>query len=64
MRTSAQLADTGGDGVRHAIFRDQRIHHGAGPIHSLAGIGIKQHRAALDRDFAHRFECQVVSVDV
>ena len=59
-----QFAHAGGDGVRHAVFRDQRVHHRAGAIDSLAGIGIKQDGTALDRHFPDRFESQIFSVDV
>ena len=64
MRTSASLPTPGGDGVRHAVFRDQRVHHRAGAIDSLAGVGIKQDGTALDCDFPDRFESQILSVDV
>ena len=60
----AKFAHPGGDGVRHAVFRDQRIHHRARAIDRLAGIGIEQDGAALDRDFADRFESQIFAVDV
>ncbi len=60
----AQLAHAGGDRIRHAIFRDQRIHHRAGLIHRFAGVGSQQHRPALDRDFANFFERQIVAVNV
>ena len=60
----AQLAHTSGDGVRHAVFRDQRVHHGARPVYSFARLRQEKHRAPLNRDFPHRFQRQIVAVNV
>ena len=60
----AQLADTGGDGVRHAILRHQCVHHGARPVYGFASLRSQKHRPALHRDFPHRFQRQIVAVDV
>jgi hypothetical protein len=59
-----QLAHSRRDGVRHAIFRDQRIHHGAGAVDGLASARIEQHRPMIVRNLAHRFEGEIVSVNV
>ena len=45
-----QFAHARGDGVGDAIFRHQRIHHGACAVDRLAGIGVKQDGAAFGRD--------------
>ena len=60
----AEFADSGGDGVRDAILRDQRIHHGARPIDSHTRLGTEQDGATIGGNFAHFFERQVVTVDV
>ena len=60
----AQLADTSGDGVRHAIFRHQRVHHGACPVYSVARLRPEKHRPPLHRDFPHSFQRQIVAVNV
>ena len=62
----AEFAHASGDGIRQLIVCDQRVHHGARPVDRFARIRRQQHRAAVAsaRDFTHRFESQVVTVDV
>ena len=60
----AQLAYAGGDGIGDFVVGDQGIDHGARPLHSCAGVGSEQHRTAFDRDLAHCFQRQIVTVDV
>ncbi len=60
----AQFADAGGDGIGDLVAGDDLVDDGARPVDRLARVGSEKHGAALDRHFAHRFERQIVSVDV
>ncbi len=60
----AELADSGGDCVRDAILRNQRIHHRARPVDSRASVRGKKDGAALDCDFPHCFQREIVTVNV
>ncbi len=60
----AEFADAGGDGVGDLILGNQSVDYGARSIHALACVGREQHGPALECDFAHRFEGQIVSADV
>jgi hypothetical protein len=59
-----ELAHPRGDRIRHAIFRDQRIHHRAGAIDRYAGVGIKKNGTALDGDVTDCLESKVFAADV
>ena len=60
----AQFAHAGGDGIRHLVSLNDVLDHRPRRIHKCACVRREQHRAALNRDLAHRFERQIVSVNV
>ena len=60
----AELAHAGGDGVGDFVAGDDLIDHGARPVHSLARVRRQEHGTAFGRDFAHRFQREIVAVNV
>src|SRR5208282_6112665 len=62
----AQLADASRDRVRDLLIGNERVNHSAGAVDGLAGIGIEKHRPPRlhARNFTHRLQRKVVSVDV
>ncbi len=60
----AQLSDSGSDGVRDFIARNNLVDHGTGQLNRRAGIGSEEHSSAFPGDLAHVLQREIVSVDV
>ena len=62
----AQFADASRDCVRNFIIGDERVNDGTSTVDGLARVGIEENGPANVglRHFAHRFESEIVSVDV
>ena len=62
----AQLADAGRNCVRNFIVGDESVDDRASAVDGLACVGIEENGSADVglRHFAHRFESEIVSVDV
>ena len=61
----AEFAHARGDGIGEFVAGDDVVNHGARTIHGLARVGRQAAPGVVSvRDFAHRFQSKIVTVDV